>query len=91
MDEICLVRFREFWRPDEGRIQRFGFPKLFFGNGNTLEPPSELLVTDYKQNFHSRLKCLSEYGAYYTPPMVTRSIHLAYPKSVDLEFVKLFC
>lgn len=66
-----------FWRPKRERILRLRIPALLFGNGHVLAPPETNGIDHIRANFRNRERCLAEYGCWYVPQTVLRTVHLA--------------
>ena len=73
-----------FWRPQEAQVRRIGFPKLRFGNGETLEPPLQVTGAAYKQHFKRRAEMLDTGRCYHFPPLLGRTVVCAYPEDRGL-------
>jgi len=71
-----------FWRPQQDRVSQFALPKLSFGRQGTLDQPSASAKA-YQENYRSRLEYMEEFGCYHVPPDMPRTIHFAYPSTLD--------
>lgn len=68
-----------FWCPKQENVRRISFPALYFGNGESLEPPQQITAAAYKQHFKRRAEMLDTGKCYNFPPLLGRTLICAYP------------
>lgn len=76
-----------FWRPKQDRVSLFAVPELKFGQHRVLAQPSAT-ARAYQENYRQRLEYLDEFGCYYVPPDMPRTVYFAYPNTLDEKICK---
>ena len=74
-----------FWRPVANHTRRFSLCNLTYGQEECLIAPTEFSVNMYRKNYRQRLKYLNDSGCYSVSPAMTRTLHYAYPESINKE------
>jgi hypothetical protein len=79
-----------FWRPGEERILRFTPPELEFGSGYRIEPPTDRSLSRFRNYYRNRLELLRKAHCYDFNTTVPRTLHYAYPHSLDTQVAERF-
>jgi len=87
---MALGLFDGLWCPTDDHVRHLALPNLTFGGGTELQAPAEPTAQAYKSNYQRRLEHLDELGAYHTPPMMSRSLYVAFPSGLADRGAKCF-
>jgi hypothetical protein len=80
----------DFWRPDSDKVTQLSIPTLCFGKSALLPAPEQQTEEAYRDHYAKRIEYLDELGCWQIAHDMPRTLHFAYPSSVDLTMVERF-
>jgi len=82
---------RKLWTPSTGNRERLVCPKLLFGQGREVSPPSQPTREEYQRYFRERSAKLRNGGAFRFEPNADRTIHVVTPHwddAIERQFTR---
>jgi hypothetical protein len=87
-ENVAIGMENGYWQPQPEMRLPTVLPNLLFGGDQVLCAPASLSFENIKAYHHTKMDYLNQYGCWYVPPNMPRTIYQAVPMDTDKETVK---